>query len=456
MARNFKWLWNLELNGYLPANSYPVLTETFSIDNTGQQFLLVFHPSKKRIVVDPVSASILGLCDGSRCINEISSVLAIEFNRSHFILRRNVSKLLRRYIKLRLIDLHIGTTPAPFIILPTSTVIGTEVEDAVRFRMGRFYNNPLRLTKELIYIPEHQLIQFQKGKLIYPVSNINSRKKKFIENILKLNIPSTDFSITFAGGDGAGSHATYPIHGYFRITGSEYTILWPLRGYTAIESKNFGHNINLNDRMWEQKMDKAVWRGTVTGLGVYDMLPKQIDSLIVKSLVATDPISGRVIPKANRLQLVSKFYSDKSVNIGLSSLGQTDEKAREYLCELGFLKPFLSQKEILSYKYLIVVDGNTFASQLPWSLHCNSLVLMVSPTWESIVAGVEAWVHYVPLATDFSDLKEKINWCRENDRQCKEISRAATELMRHYYGAEKENMIQQRLLDHYVENFQSC
>ena len=168
-----------------------------------------------------------------------------------------------------------------------------------------------------------------------------------------------------------------------------------------------------------------------------------------------EPINGRVIPKANRLQLVSRYCNDDFVDVGLSSFCEIDEVAQKYFRKRGFLKQRLPFEEILSFKYVIVVDGNSFASQLPWSLHCRSLVLMVPPAWESIVEGIKAWKHYVPLAPDFSDLREKIEWCRHNDRQCKEISWSATELMRHHYGYEQESVIQQRIIEHYAESFPS-
>ncbi|MEO2176617.1 MAG: glycosyl transferase family 90 [bacterium] len=177
--------------------------------------------------------------------------------------------------------------------------------------------------------------------------------------------------------------------------------------------------------------------------------------LIENPLTITNPSTGVIIDKASRLQLVNKFFNDKDMNIGLSSFAQIDKMAQEVFCKKGFLKQRASFEEILYYKYLIVVDGNTFASQLPWSLHSRSLVLMVPPAWESIIHGVTAWEHYVPLASDFSDLKEKIEWCRLHDSQCYGISRSATDLMRSHYSTQHEHMIQQLMIERYAENFPS-
>ena len=43
---------------------------------------------------------------------------------------------------------------------------------------------------------------------------------------------------------------------------------------------------------------------------------------------------------------------------------------------------------------------------------------------------MEPWVHYVPIKSDLSDLKEKYKWAEQNQDNAKEISAAATSLAR--------------------------
>ena len=442
---------------FVPATSYPVLREAFEVEQSGDETTLIFSSNGYRFVVNSSSIAILGLCNGSRCIRKIITVIANEFSKRPCVVGHHVRKLIRIFVKAKLVDLYSKTTFAPFVALPTSTVIKSEVKTAVRFRMGRFYDQILQLDDALAKAqPRNQVVlRYGRGKLI----NHNDQKftggraRDFINMLNNLNIPRTNFSVIFAGADGADHHQTIPINGHFRATDSDTTILWPLKAYTTIGATIFGRDIDKSDCNWDQKRPKAFWRDTTTGVVIKNKSVDEIDSLIHRPRAVPIPYTGNIIPKANRLLLVDKYWNDEDMNVGLSSMAQIDDMAKSYFREKGFLKQRVSLKELLSYKYQIVVDGNTFASQLPWSLHCQSLVLMVPPAWESIIQGITAWEHYIPLAPDFSDLKAKIEWCRANDRQCRDISRSATELMRRNYNPEQEDMVQQLIIERYVENF---
>jgi hypothetical protein len=53
-------------------------------------------------------------------------------------------------------------------------------------------------------------------------------------------------------------------------------------------------------------------------------------------------------------------------------------------------------------------------------------MLMPRPFWESDwFFGLRPDVHYIPLRADLADLEERLEWCRDNDRHCKEVAAAA-------------------------------
>lgn len=165
---------------------------------------------------------------------------------------------------------------------------------------------------------------------------------------------------------------------------------------------------------WDNKLNDIVWRGSDTGRGV-------------------------------RLNFVKKFY--KIFNIGFSNWVQDKfENPELYLDE--YLKPKMSVDEMLRYKYLPVVDGNDKSSSLGWVLASNSVPLMPIPKYHSWIC--EKWlipgVHYVEVKRDFSDLEEKIQWCRENDDRCMEIARNGTEFMLQFTNPRRENYIVEKLL----------
>ena len=120
-----------------------------------------------------------------------------------------------------------------------------------------------------------------------------------------------------------------------------------------------------------------------------------------------------------------------------------------------YLKPELSIHEMLNYKYIISIPGNDKDSGLNWKLASNSVVLMAPPKIESwLMEGLlEPWVHYVPLAADYSDLDKVVEWCRNNDGKCQEIVRNANQFMKQFEDIEVEKKIFSMIKEHYVNTF---
>jgi hypothetical protein len=81
------------------------------------------------------------------------------------------------------------------------------------------------------------------------------------------------------------------------------------------------------------------------------------------------------------------------------------------------------------------VDGNT-AAWYRISVQMNSGVVSLkvdSTKIEYFSSGLEAWVHYVPIKDDFSDLIEKIQWLKKNDDKAKEIAKNGQAFARFHF-----------------------
>ena len=89
----------------------------------------------------------------------------------------------------------------------------------------------------------------------------------------------------------------------------------------------------------------------------------------------------------------------------------------------------------LHFKYHINVDGDTAAwYRLSFQLVTQTIPLKVESTKiEYFYEDLKPWVHYVPIKSDFSDLKEKIEWLRENDQKAIEISKNGVEFARYHF-----------------------
>lgn len=81
----------------------------------------------------------------------------------------------------------------------------------------------------------------------------------------------------------------------------------------------------------------------------------------------------------------------------------------------------------LRHKYLLDMDGMVNAwSGLYWKLKSKSVVLKHKSHWHQwYYPQLKAWEHYVPFDT-MSDLPSVVEWCKNNDAQCKQIAENAT------------------------------
>ncbi|WAR13233.1 PLGT2-like protein [Mya arenaria] len=68
------------------------------------------------------------------------------------------------------------------------------------------------------------------------------------------------------------------------------------------------------------------------------------------------------------------------------------------------------------YKYQINIDGTVAAYRFPYLLAGDAVVFkQESEYYEFFYKELEPFVHYIPFKHDLSDLREKIQWAKEND-----------------------------------------
>merc|ERR1711998_590381 len=153
------------------------------------------------------------------------------------------------------------------------------------------------------------------------------------------------------------------------------------------------------DIPFDKKKNKVIWRGTTT---------------------------SEFINPANRFILIKKYYYRfPNIDIGFSSICQGKEQFKRYV------KGKMTPSQMLKYKYILSVEGNDKDSGLNWKLNSNSIVLMPRPrccSWLMETRLIPNF-HYVLLKDDFSDLKQKYEWCKKNQKGCKQIVNNANKFM---------------------------
>ena len=109
----------------------------------------------------------------------------------------------------------------------------------------------------------------------------------------------------------------------------------------------------------------------------------------------------------------------------------------------AYRKPYLSIDQQRRYRYIVLLEGNDVATNLKWIMSSNSLCLMPPPTYETWFAEkqIEADVHYVPLAPDFSDLAEKMRYFEQHPAEAERIIAAANAYCRKFCNEQAEQAI---------------
>lgn len=201
----------------------------------------------------------------------------------------------------------------------------------------------------------------------------------------------------------------YPIFGYAKKEGSA-ALLFP-DPLTEAFSRRSGKSIRRANFKWKYRWGKkenvAFWRGGTTGNRKYSSK------------------SWYLNPRS-KLSMLSKYYPDL-VNSGFTSYPGVEPEVQHKITQILPQVEWVNHKNHLKYKYLVVPDGNTCTYPRYYlGLLSNSVVFkQKSNQVQWYYKGLQPFVHYIPVAYDFSDLPELVLWARNHDAELKKISRHA-------------------------------
>ena len=157
----------------------------------------------------------------------------------------------------------------------------------------------------------------------------------------------------------------------------------------------------------ERKALPVIWRGSTSG-------------------TFGNPFNGEVFA-AHRIRLATLMARSKLVDAKIFQIVTFDnangeEIMRNYLEKHGALGTYVQGNEAFEYQMVLDVDGNTWSSRLPKLFWSDTLVLRAS-SFANFMDGhyIKAYVHYLPVRLDFSDLEDKIRWAMANPDRVDEI-----------------------------------
>jgi hypothetical protein len=192
--------------------------------------------------------------------------------------------------------------------------------------------------------------------------------------------------------------------------------------------------------LWEDKMNVLFWRGTSTGGSNTVGQPWEKYHRI--RLLEWEKMYAQKHPKfvfdagkmSESLHELTDVENEDShnlfVDIGFYSYCHYDEETLKIFQAKYPVKNPVSFEKTMKFKYLLVVDGNTWPSRIQTYLQTNSVILYDGVFIDHYLWMLKPWVHYVPIRADLEDLEEVLEWLIENDEKAHSIVKNANELMR--------------------------
>lgn len=223
-----------------------------------------------------------------------------------------------------------------------------------------------------------------------------------------------------------------PVFTMCKLKGNSWGVLYPEFRFFSYRQRLFD-DINRTSELspWEQKRDIAFWRGMTSG-GHYSRY-------------------GWDLKPRSRLVVFSKERPDL-VDAAFTLPYDLEDELKAWMEHYGLFQPWQYPVDFVAYKYLVSIDGNSFASNFWWQLLSNCTVFKGdSPFIEWFYKGVEAYVHYVPYALGLSDFGDQVAWARAHESEAKRIAEKASAFAKEHLCNEALIVYFYRLLLAYAE-----
>lgn len=147
--------------------------------------------------------------------------------------------------------------------------------------------------------------------------------------------------------------------------------------------------------------------------------------------------------QTHRYEFYQKYFGHP-----LTDLGQVNKIGGN----LKWLKPEISLKKHLDYKFILSLQGNDVATNLKWIMSSNSVAVMPKPTIETwfMEGKLIGGLHYIEIKSDYSDLEEQLNFYISHPEKCLEIIKNANAFCRQFFNKKVEDLCALMVLDKYL------
>ena len=109
----------------------------------------------------------------------------------------------------------------------------------------------------------------------------------------------------------------------------------------------------------------------------------------------------------------------------------------------------MSKKELLKYKYIVIIQGNDVATSFGWIMYSNSVPFILTPilkeSW-GMQGLLIPYYHYIPINLDNNNsLINAYNYCQNNINKCIDIKNNAKRFMQQFKNKSFQKKIRQTL-----------
>ena len=171
---------------------------------------------------------------------------------------------------------------------------------------------------------------------------------------------------------------------------------------------------------FKNKEDLCYWRGALTGIPSLRINQIKNKDLYIKTILDPNTLV--------RMKLCSLNKKIKRCNFKLTRAGQWlwSSEIIERLKKINFYSDEEPFEWNYKFKYLIDIDGNSNSwPGLFMKLCSGSCILKVDSAYnyyQWFYKFMKPWIHFVPIKSDLSDLREKLTYLRNNDHIGEEIA----------------------------------
>ncbi|KAF7296912.1 CAP10 domain-containing protein [Mycena indigotica] len=203
----------------------------------------------------------------------------------------------------------------------------------------------------------------------------------------------------------------YPVLSMAKISPCFADILFPIQ-YYYMRSWWYRKFAYPNNIAWEDKKSQLYWRGIASGGQIVHSNYHNFTRFKVADLSRAHPdeIDAKITSFAN--ELCAPEVCDRSAIVA----------------EYGIDEMRTSKEAVYGYKYLLDVDGTTFSGRFLGLLKSGSLVFKMTLFEEYFNGWLRPYEHYIPVASDLSDLLEKLAWAKENEAEARLIQERGREM----------------------------